>query len=172
MELNINVKDYISDSDIEEMCKQSVRRYIDKQLSQFTNIKDFISEAVYGSISGEFLKVIFQENPEAVEKALQQLRKLVKDGEFISSYSLFGNSIEPDAHDRYYRPATYKRATYINTLVQDMLKENEEALKEKVKELAFKRVEASTLKGIDEGDFDLSYYILDALRKGLTNDQL
>lgn len=170
MELNINVKDYISDSDIEEMCKQSVRRYIDKQLSQFTNIKDFISEAVYGSISGEFLKVIFQENPEAVEKALQQLRKLVKDGEFISSYSLFGYSIEPDANDRYYRPAIYKRATYINNLVQDMLKDNKEALKEKIKELAFSRVEASTLKGINEGDFDLSYYILDALRKGLRKD--
>lgn len=77
MELTINVEDYISESDIKEMCKQSVRSYIDKQISQFTNIKDFISEAVYGSISGEFLKVIFQENPEAVEKALQQLRKLV-----------------------------------------------------------------------------------------------
>ena len=51
-----------------------------------------------------------------------------------------------------------------------MLRENEGALKEKVKELAFKRVEASTLKGIDEGDFDLSYYILDALRKGLRKD--
>lgn len=77
MELNINIEDYVSDDDIREMCKQSVRRYIDKQINQFTNIKDFISEAVYGSISGEFLKVIFQENPEAVEKALQQLRKLV-----------------------------------------------------------------------------------------------
>ena len=170
MELNINVKDYISDSGIEEMCKQSVRRYIDKQLSQFTNIKDFISEAVYGSVSGEFLKVIFQENPEAVEEALRQLRKLVKDGEFISGYSLFGYSIEPDASDRCYRPATYKRATYINNLVKDMLKDNEEALKDKIKEIAFNRVEASTLKGIDEGDFDLSYYILDALRKGLKRD--
>lgn len=170
MELTINVEDYVSESDIKEMCKQSVRSYIDRQISQFTNIKDFISEAVYGSISGEFLKVIFQENPEAVEKALQQLRKLVKDGEFISSYSLFGYSIEPDDHDRYYRPATYKRATYINTLVQDMLKENEEDLRERIKEIAFSRVEASTLKGIDDEDFDLSYYILDALRKGLRKD--
>lgn len=170
MELTINVEDYISESDIKEICKQSVRSYIDKQISQFTNIKDFISEAVYGSISGEFLKVIFQENPEAVEEALRQLRKLVKDGEFISSYALFGYSIEPDASDRYYRPATYARATYINTLVKDMLKENEEALREKIKEIAFKRVEASTLKGIDDEDFDLSYYILDALRKGLRKD--
>lgn len=170
MELTINVEDYISESDIKEMCKQSVRSYIDKQISQFTNIKDFISEAVYGSISGEFLKTIFQENPEAVEKALQQLRKLVKDGEFISSYALFGYSIEPDAHDSYYRPATYKRATYINNLVQDMLKENEEAIKDKIKEIAFSRVEASTLKGINDGDFDLSYYILAALRKGLRKD--
>lgn len=170
MELTINVEDYISDSDIKEMCKQSVRSYIDKQISQFTNIKDFISEAVYGSISGEFLKAIFQENPEAVEEALRQLRKLVKDGEFISSYALFGYSIEPDASDRYYRPATYKRASYINTLVQNMLKENEEAIKNKIKEIAFSRVEASTLKRIDEGDFDLSYYILDALRKGLKKD--
>lgn len=170
MELTINVEDYISESDIKEMCKQSVRDYIDKQVKQFTSIKDFISEAVYGSISGEFLKVIFQENHEAVEEALRQLRKLIKDGEFIASYSLFGYNIEPNDHDRYYRPATYKRATYINNLVQDMLRENEGALKEKVKELAFKRVEASTLKGIDEGDFDLSYYILDALRKGLRKD--
>lgn len=170
MELTINVEDYISESDIKEICKQSVRSYIDKQISQFTNIKDFISEAVYGSISGEFLKVIFQENPEAVDKALHQLRKLVKDGEFISGYSLFGYDIEPDAHDSYYRPATYKRATYINTLVQNMLKENEEAIKNKIKEIAFSRVEASTLKGIDDGDFDLSYYILDALRKGLRKD--
>lgn len=170
MELTINVEDYISESDIKEMCKQSVRSYIDKQISQFTNIKDFISEAVYGSISGEFLKVIFQENPEAVEEALRQLRKLVKDGEFISSYALFGYSIEPDANDRYYRPATYARATYINTLVQNMLKENEEDLRERIKEIAFKRVEASTLKGIDNGDFDLSYYILDALRKGLRKE--
>ena len=170
MELTINVEDYISESDIKEMCKQSVRSYIDKQISQFTNIKDFISEAVYGSISGEFLKIIFQENPEAVEKALRQLRKLVKDGEFISSYALFGYSIEPDASDRYYRPATYARATYINTLVQNMLKENEEDLRERIKEIAFSRVEASTLKGIDDGDFDLSYYILDALRKGLRKD--
>lgn len=170
MELTINVEDYISESDIKEICKQSVRSYIDKQISQFTNIKDFISEAVYGSISGEFLKVIFQENPEAVEKALQQLRKLVKDGEFISSYALFGYSIEPDASDRYYRPATYKRASYINTLVQNMLKENEEAIKDKIREIAFSRVEASTLKGINEGDFDLSYYILDALRKGLRKE--
>ena len=170
MELTINVEDYISESDIKEMCKQSVRSYIDKQISQFTNIKDFISEAVYGSISGEFLKVIFQENPEVVEEALRQLRKLVKDGEFISSYALFGYSIEPDAHDSYYRPATYQRATYINTLVQNMLKENEEAIKDKIKEIAFSRVEASTLKGINDEDFDLSYYILDALRKGLRKD--
>lgn len=170
MELTINVEDYISESDIKQMCKESVRNYLDKQISQFTNIKDFISEAVYGSVSGEFLKVIFQENPEAVEKALQQLRKLVKDGEFISSYALFGYSIEPDASDRYYRPATYARATYINNLVKDMLKENEETLREKIKEIAFKRVEASTLKGIDDEDFDLSYYILDALRKGLRKD--
>nr|DAX82633.1 MAG TPA: hypothetical protein [Caudoviricetes sp.] len=170
MELTINVEDYISESDIKEMCKQSVRSYIDKQISQFTNIKDFISEAVYGSISGEFLKVIFQENPEAVEEALRQLKKLVKDGEFISSYSLFGYSIEPDASDRYYRPATYARATYINTLVQNMLKENEEAIRDKIKEIAFSRVEASTLKGINDGDFDLSYYILDALRKGLRKE--
>lgn len=170
MELTINVEDYISDRDIKEMCKQSVRSYIDKQISQFTNIKDFISEAVYGSISGEFLKVIFQENPEAVDEALRQLRKLVKDGEFISSYALFGYSIEPDASDRYYRPATYTRATYINNLVQSMLKENEGAIKDKIKEIAFKRVEASTLKGINDGDFDLSYYILDALRKGLKKD--
>lgn len=170
MELTINVEDYISESDIKEICRQSVRSYIDKQVKQFKSIKDFISEAVYGSISGEFLKVIFQENPEAVEKALQQLRKLVKDGEFISSYSLFGYSIEPDDYDKYYRPATYKRATYINTLVQNMLKENEGAIKDKIKEIAFSRVEASTLKGIDDGDFDLSYYILDALRKGLRKD--
>ena len=170
MELTINVEDYISESDIKQMCKDSVRSYIDKQVSQFKDIKDFISEAIYGSVSGEFLKVIFQENPEAVEEALKQLKKLVKDGEFIASYSLFGYNIEPNAFDASYRPATYKRATYINNLVQDMLKENEEALKEKIKELAFKRVEASTLKGIDEGDFDLSYYILDALRKGLRKD--
>ena len=170
MELTINVEDYISESDIKEMCKQSVRSYIDKQISQFTNIKDFISEAVYGSISGEFLKVIFQENPEAVDEALRQLRKLVKDGEFISSYALFGYSIEPDASDRYYRPATYTRATYINSLVQSMLKENEGAIKDKIKEIAFSRVEASTLKGINDGDFDLSYYILDALRKGLRKE--
>lgn len=170
MELTINVEDYISESDIKEICKQSVRSYIDRQISQFTNIKDFISEAVYGSISGEFLKVIFQENPEAVDEALRQLRKLVKDGEFISSYALFGYSIEPDASDRYYRPATYTRATYINTLVQNMLKENEEAIKDKIKEIAFSRVEASTFKGINDGDFDLSYYILDALRKGLRKD--
>ena len=167
MELTINVEDYISDSDIKEICKQSVRSYIDRQISQFTNIKDFISEAVYGSISGEFLKVIFQENPEAVDEALRQLRKLVKDGEFISSYALFGYSIEPDDHDRYYRPATYARATYINNLVKEMLESNREALKEEIKKIAFSRVEASTLKRIDEGDFDLSYYILDALRKGL-----
>lgn len=170
MELTVNVEDYISESDIKEMCKQSVRSYIDRQISQFTNIKDFISEAVYDSISGEFLKVIFQENPEAVEEALRQLRKLVKDGEFISSYALFGYSIEPDASDRYYRPATYQRATYINNLVKDMLKENEGAIKDKIKEIAFSRVEASTLKGIDNEDFDLSYYILDALRKGLRKD--
>lgn len=170
MELTINVEDYISESDIKEICKQSVRSYIDKQISQFTNIKDFISEAVYGSISGEFLKAIFQENPEAVDEALRQLRKLVKDGEFISSYALFGYSIEPDASDRYYRPATYKRATYINTLVQNMLKENEGAIKGKIKEIAFSRVEASTLKGLNDGDFDLSYYILDALRKGLRKE--
>lgn len=170
MELTINVEDYISESDIKEICKQSVRSYIDRQISQFTNIKDFISEAVYGSISGEFLKVIFQENPEAVEEALRQLRKLVKDGEFISSYSLFGYSIEPDDHDRYYRPATYARATYINTLVQNMLKENEEDLKKRIKEISFKRVEASTLKGINDENFDLSYYILDALRKGLRKE--
>ena len=170
MELNINIEDYVSESDIKEMCKQSVRRYIDKQISQFTNIKDFISEAVYGSISGEFLKVIFQENPEAVDEALRQLRKLVKDGEFISSYALFGYSIEPDASDRYYRPATYARATYINSLVQNMLKENEGAIKDKIKEIAFKRVEASILKSINDEDFDLSYYILDALAKGLRKD--
>lgn len=170
MELKINIEDYVSEDDIKQMCKESVRNYINKQISQFTNIKDFISEAVYGSISGEFLKVIFQENPEAVEEALRQLRKLVKDGEFISSYALFGYSIEPDASDRYYRPATYARATYINTLVQNMLKENEEAIKDKIKEIAFSRVEASTLKGIDNGDFDLSYYILDALRKGLRKE--
>lgn len=170
MELKINIEDYVSEDDIKQMCKQSVRSYIDRQISQFTNIKDFISEAVYGSISGEFLKVIFQENPEAVEEALRQLRKLVKDGEFISSYALFGYSIEPDASDRYYRPATYARATYINTLVQNMLKENEEDLRERIKEIAFSRVEASTLKGIDDEDFDLSYYILDALRKGLRKD--
>ena len=170
MELTINVEDYISESDIKEICKQSVRSYIDKQISQFTNIKDFISEAVYGSISGEFLKIIFQENPEAVDEALRQLRKLVKDGEFISSYALFGYSIEPDASDRYYRPATYNRATYINNLVQGMLKENEEDLRERIKEIAFSRVEASTLKGINDGDFDLSYYVLDALRKGLRKD--
>lgn len=170
MELTINVEDYVSESDIKEICKQSVRSYIDRQISQFTNIKDFISEAVYGSISGEFLKTIFQENPEAVEEALRQLRKLVKDGEFISSYALFGYSIEPDASDRYYRPATYARATYINSLVQGMLKENEEAIKDKIKEIAFNRVEASTLKGINDEDFDLSYYILDALRKGLRKD--
>jgi hypothetical protein len=170
MELTINVENYISESDIKEMCKQSVRSYIDKQISQFTNIKDFISEAVYGSISGEFLKVIFQENPEAVEEALRQLKKLVKDGEFISNYALFGYSIEPDASDRYYRPATYARATYINTLVQNMLKENEEDLRKRIKEIAFSRVEASTLKGINDGGFDLSYYILDALRKGLRKD--
>lgn len=170
MELTINVEDYISESDIKEMCKQSVRSYIDKQISQFKDIKDFISEAVYGSVYGEFMKVIFQENPEAVEEALRQLRKLVKDGEFISSYSLFGYSIELDASDRYYRPAIYERATYINNLVKDMLKENEGAIKEKIKEIAFSRVEASTLKGIDDGDFDLSYYILDALRKGLRKE--
>lgn len=170
MELTINVEDYVSESDIKEMCKQSVRSYIDRQISQFTNIKDFISEAVYGSVSGEFLKIIFQENPEAVEEALRQLRKLVKDGEFISSYALFGYSIEPDASDRYYRPATYQRATYINTLVKEMLESNRETLKEKIKEIAFSRVEASTLKGIDDEDFDLSYYILDALRKGLRKD--
>jgi hypothetical protein len=167
MELKINIEDYVSEDDIKQMCKESVRSYLDKQISQFKDIKDFISEAVYGSVYGEFLKTIFQENPEAVEEALRQLRKLVKDGEFISSYALFGYSIEPDASDRYYRPATYKRATYINTLVQNMLKENEEAIKDKIKEIAFSRVEASTLKGINEGDFDLSYYILDALRKGL-----
>lgn len=170
MELKINIEDYVSEDDIKQMCKESVRSYLDKQISQFKDIKDFISEAVYGSISGEFLKVIFQENPEAVEEALQQLRKLVKDGEFISSYALFGYSIEPDASDRYYRPATYKRATYINSLVQGMLKENEEDLRERIKEIAFKRVEASTLKGISDEDFDLSYYILDALRKGLRKD--
>lgn len=170
MELKINIEDYVSEDDIKQMCKESVRSYLDKQISQFKDIKDFISEAVYGSISGEFLKVIFQENPEAVDEALRQLRKLVKDGEFISSYALFGYSIEPDASDRYYRPATYQRATYINSLVQGMLKENEGAIKDKIKEIAFKRVEASTLKGIDDGDFDLSYYILDALRKGLRKD--
>jgi hypothetical protein len=167
MELKINIEDYVSEDDIKQMCKESVRSYLDKQISQFKDIKDFISEAVYGSVYGEFLKVIFQENPEAVEEALRQLRKLVKDGEFISSYALFGYSIEPDSHDSYYRPATYKRATYINTLVQSMLKDNEEAIKDKIKEIAFNRVEASTLKRIDEGDFDLSYYILNALRKGL-----
>ena len=170
MELTIKIEDYVSENDIKEMCKQSVKSYIDNQISQFTNIKDFISEAVYGSISGEFLKVIFQENPEAVEEALKELRKLVKDGEFISAYSLFGYNIEPSDFDRTYRPATYERAAYINNLVKDMLRDNEETLKEKVKELAFKRVEASTIKNIDEGEFDLSYYILDALRKGLRKD--
>lgn len=170
MELNINIEDYVSESDIRQMCKDSVRSYLDKQISQFKNIKDFISEAVYGSVYGEFLKTIFQENPEAVDKALHQLRKLVKDGEFISSYSLFGYTIEPDDHDRYFRPATYERATYINNLVKEMFKENEEALKERIKKIAFSRVEASALKGIDEGDFDLSYYILDALRKGLKKE--
>lgn len=170
MELTINVEDYISESDIKQMCKDSIRSYIDKQVSQFKDIKDFISEAVYGSVSGEFLKVIFQENPEAVDKALHQLRKIVVDGEFISAYSLFGYAIEPDANDRYFRPATYERATYINNLVKEMLRENEEALKERIKKIAFSRVEASTLKGIDEGDFDLSYYILDALRKGLKKE--
>ena len=167
MELTINVEDYISESDIKEICKQSVRSYLDKQISQFKDIKDFISEAVYGSVYGEFLKTIFQENPEAVDKALHQLRKLVKDGEFISGYSLFGYAIEPNDHDRYFRPATYERATYINNLVKEMLESNREALKEEIKKIAFSRVEASTLKRIDEEDFDLSYYILDALRKGL-----
>lgn len=171
MELTINVEDYISESDIRDMCRESVRSYIDKQIKQFTNIKDFISEAVYGSVTGEFMRVIFQENPEAVKEALQELRKLVKDGEFISSYSLFGYNIELTDFDKSYRPATYERATYINNLVKEMLKENEEAIREKIKELAFRRVEASTLKGIDEGDFDLSYYILDALRKGLRKDK-
>lgn len=170
MELIINVEDYISESDIQEICKQSVKDYINKQVSQFKSIKDFISEAVYGSVSGEFLKVIFQKNPEAVDKALHQLRKLVKDGEFISGYSLFGYAIEPDVNDRYFRPATYERATYINNLVKEMLESNKEALKEKIKEVAFERVKISTLKGIDEEDFDLSYYILDALRKGLRKD--
>ena len=171
MELTINVEDYISESDIRDMCRESVRSYIDKQIKQFTNIKDFISEAVYGSVTGEFMRVIFQENPEAVKEALQELRKLVKDGEFISSYSLFGYNIELTDFDKSYRPATYERATYINNLVKEMLKENEEAIREKIKELAFRRVEASTLKGIDEGAFDLSYYILDALRKGLRKDK-
>lgn len=167
MELKINIEDYVSEDDIKQMCKESVRSYLDKQISQFKDIKDFISEAVYGSVYGEFLKTIFQENPEAVDKALHQLRKLVKDGEFISGYSLFGYNIEPDDHDRYFRPATYERATYINNLVKEMLESNREALKEEIKKIAFSRVEASTLKRIDEGDFDLSYYILDALRKGL-----
>ena len=170
MELNINIEDYVSDSDIREMCRESVKSYIDKQVSQFKDIKDFISEAVYGSVYGEFMRVIFRDNPEAVDEALKQLRKLVKDGEFISRYSLFGYEIEPTTNDRYYRPAIYERATYINNLVKEMLKENEEALKERIKELAFSVVEASTLKGIDEGDLDLSYYILDALRKGLKKD--
>lgn len=167
MELTINVEDYVSEDDIRQMCKDSVRSYIDKQISQFKDIKDFISEAVYGSVYGEFLKIIFKDNPEAVDKALHQLRKLVKDGEFISGYSLFGYAIEPDDHDRYFRPATYERATYINNLVKEMLESNREALKEEIKKIAFSRVEASTLKRIDEGDFDLSYYILDALKKGL-----
>lgn len=167
MELKINIEDYVSEDDIKQMCKESVRSYLDKQISQFKDIKDFISEAVYGSVYGEFLKTIFQENPEAIDKALHQLRKLVKDGEFISSYSLFGYAIKPDDHDRYFRPATYERATYINNLVKEMLESNKEALKEEIKKIAFSRVEASTLKRIDEGDFDLSYYILDALRKGL-----
>lgn len=46
-------------------------------------------------------------------------------------------------------------------------------LEEKIKILTayeVSRVEASTLKGIDNEDFDLSYYILDALRKGLRKD--
>ena len=51
-----------------------------------------------------------------------------------------------------------------------MLKENEGAIKDKIKEIAFNRVEASTLKRINDGDLDLSYYILDALRKGLRKD--
>ena len=170
MELQINIEDYVSESDIRQMCRDSVRSYIDKQVSQFKDIKDFISEAVYGSVSGEFLKVIFQENPEAVDKALHQLRKISNDMDFISSRTLFGYEIEPDANDRYYRPAVYERATYINNLVREMLENNKEALKEKIRDIAFNRVEASTLKGINEEDFDLSYYILDALRKGLKKE--
>lgn len=51
-----------------------------------------------------------------------------------------------------------------------MLKENEEDLKKRIKEIAFKRVEASILKEINNEDFDLSYYILDALSKGLRKE--
>nr|DAU39322.1 MAG TPA: hypothetical protein [Caudoviricetes sp.] len=150
---------------------QRKRKKLHKQTSKPVQVhKGLYLRTVYGSVTGEFLKVIFQDNPEAVDEALKTLKRITKDMEFISSYSLFGYNIEADSNDRYYRPATYERASYINKLVKEMLKENEEALKEKVKELAFKRVEASTLKGIDEGDFDLSYYILDALRKGLKKE--
>ena len=34
MELTINVEDYISESDIRDMCRESVRSYIDKQIKQ------------------------------------------------------------------------------------------------------------------------------------------
>lgn len=170
MTLDINIENYISEREIEEICRQSVKDYVAKQLATFRSFKDFISEAVYGSVSGEFMKTIFQEHPEEVEKALQTLKKITRDMEFISQYSLFGYNIEAEASDRCYRPATYERATYINNLVMNMLKENEAALKEKVKKIAFSRVENATLKGIDEGDFDLAYYILDALRKGLRKE--
>ena len=170
MELTINVEDYISESDIKDICEQSVKDYVMKQLSSFKSISDFISEAVYGSVSGEFLKVIFQENPEAVDKALHTLRKLVNDMEFVSSHSLFGWQIEPTSFDRCYYPATYERASYINNLVKELLKVNEEAIRDRIKEVAFSRVEASTLKGINEDNLDLSYMILDALRKGLRKE--
>lgn len=167
MELNINIEDYVSENDIRQMCRESVRSYIDKQVSQFKDIKDFISEAVYGSVSGEFLKVIFQENPEAVDKALHQLRKISADMDFISSRTLFGYEIEPTDNDRYYRPAVYKRASYINELVREMLENNKEALKEEIKKAAFERVKAATIKEIENDNLDVGYMILDALRKGL-----
>nr|WP_315520544.1 hypothetical protein [uncultured Campylobacter sp.] len=170
--MEINIMDYLSNDEITEICKEEVRtrisRYVQDNVTNTNSFKGFFTNACYMSLSGEFLDKVFNSEPELLKEIRDECLKVAKSMDYISESAMFGYDLNVDSYEKQIYPLRYQRVKYLNNLIMDVMKENEAMLREKIKEIALERVTKKVNEAIDNENLDISWLVLDALKKGLT----
>ena len=135
METTINIEDYLSEEEIKEICKDSVRCAI---LRQYGNTKEADIDRLVTNLSYEYVfrAVTDAFGEDAKQKIQDTVAKLLKKDDTIR-YLMFRRA---DAWDRSEAPGL--------TILNNAIKDNEELIRNRVKE---------EIEKYDLASFDLKY---------------